>query len=134
MASLVGPDHHRHDWRSRSRKTRSSLLSRSTPGDGGLFASAAERTYLAIALSLGLFTGPVQSPSRTLLVRLAPPEKLTQFFGFYALTGKATAFAAPAAVAAATMISNSQRIGMSVILVFLIVGLWVLRKVPDLRS
>jgi UMF1 family MFS transporter len=105
-----------------------------TPGDGGLFASAAERTYLAIALSLGLFTGPVQSPSRTLLVRLAPPEKLTQFFGFYALTGKATAFAAPAAVAAATMISNSQRIGMSVILVFVIVGRWVLRKVPDLRS
>lgn len=104
------------------------------PGDGRLFGSAAEQTYLAIALCLGLFTGPVQSPSRTLLVRLSEPEKLTQFFGFYALTGKITAFAAPAAVALFTTISDSQRIGMSVILVFLILGLWLLRKVPDLRS
>ncbi|MEM9107896.1 MAG: MFS transporter, partial [Pseudomonadota bacterium] len=104
------------------------------PGNGQLFGSTAEQVYLAIALCLGLFTGPVQSPSRTLLVRLAEPAKLTQFFGFYALTGKITAFAAPAAVALFTTISDSQRIGMSVILVFLVTGLLILRRVPDLRE
>ncbi len=103
-------------------------------GADGLFASTAERVYMAIALVLGLFAGPVQSASRTLLVRLAPREKITQYFGFYALTGKITAFAAPAAVAALTSTFDSQRIGMAAILVFLIAGFWLLRQIPDLRD
>lgn len=103
-------------------------------GEGSLFGSVAEQVYLAVALVLGLFAGPVQSASRTLLVRLSPPEKMAQNFGFYALTGKITAFAAPAAVALVTTVSGSQRIGMSVILVFFAAGFWFLKSVPDLRD
>jgi Asp/Glu/hydantoin racemase len=44
------------------------------------------------------------------------------------------AIAGPAVLAAATAASGSQRVGMATILVFFIVGLWLLwREVPNLR-
>lgn len=95
-------------------------------GEAGLFASTAERAYIALALLLGLAAGPVQAASRTLLVRLAPKGDLTQFFGLYALSGKITTFAAPMAVAFVTAATMSQRAGISVVLVFLIAGLALL--------
>ena len=56
------------------------------------------------------------------MVRVAPRERMTQFFGLYALTGKVTSFFGPLAVAVLTSLSGSQRIGISVLLLFFIVG------------
>tara|TARA_B100000579_G_scaffold437460_1_gene466892 strand:- start:35 stop:1540 length:1506 start_codon:yes stop_codon:yes gene_type:complete len=44
---------------------------------------------------IGIMTGPSQSCSRSLMARLTPEEKTNEFFGFYAFTGKATAFLGP---------------------------------------
>ena len=44
---------------------------------------------------LGLMTGPSQSCSRSLMARLTPKDKINEFFGFYAFTGKATSFLGP---------------------------------------
>ena len=46
-------------------------------------------------LMLGVFFGPVQAASRTLMGRLAPEDKRTEMFGLFAFSGKATAFIGP---------------------------------------
>ena len=86
------------------------------------FSSLGEQVFLGFAILLGLVAAPVQAASRSLLARLAPEEKMTQFFGLFAFSGKVTAFLAPFAVAFLTQQTGSQRIGMSALLAFLIVG------------
>lgn len=92
----------------------------------GLFASAGEWTYLAFAVLIGLASGPIQASSRALLARISPPDETTEFFGFFAFSGKITAFAAPLAIGVLTAITGSQRIGIAASLAFLIGGLVLL--------
>jgi UMF1 family MFS transporter len=92
----------------------------------GPFASAGEQAYLAFAILIGLASGPIQASSRTLLARLCPPDKTTEFFGFYAFSGKITAFAAPLAIGVVTALTDSQRIGIAASLAFLLTGLILL--------
>jgi len=87
------------------------------------FSSPGERVFLAFAVVVGLVSAPVQSSSRSLLARLAPPEKITQYFGLFAFSGKVTAFLAPLMVALVTTVTQSQRLGMSAIVLFLIAGI-----------
>ena len=78
--------------------------------------------FIGLALGLGLFVGPVQAASRTLMARLAPPDMATEMFGLYALTGKSVAFLGPITFAVLTDVFDSQRAGMASIIVFLAVG------------
>jgi MFS transporter, UMF1 family len=98
------------------------------PEPGGL-ASFAEQAYLGFAILIGLAAGPLQAASRSFMARIAPPDKSAEFFGLYAFSGKITAFAAPLLVAGVTILSDSQRIGIASIGVFLVAGfiamLWV---------
>jgi UMF1 family MFS transporter len=86
------------------------------------FSSIGEQVFLAFAIIVGLVSAPVQASSRSLLARLAPPEKITQFFGLFAFSGKVTAFLAPFLVATVTAATGSQRLGMSAIALFLVTG------------
>ena len=54
----------------------------------------------------------MQAASHTLLVRLAPRDQMTQFFGLLALSGKVTSFLGPLLVGIVTSITLSQRAGM----------------------
>ncbi len=83
---------------------------------------------------IGAVAGPLQSASRTLLARVAPREKMTQFFGLYALTGKVTSFIGPMTVGLLTSVSGSQRIGISILVVFFAVGALVLTGVREARD
>jgi UMF1 family MFS transporter len=78
------------------------------------------------ACFVGVFVGPVQSASRALMARRAPPERQAEYFGLLALSGRATAFAGPAVVAAVTEATNSQRLGLATIIGFLLAGLVLL--------
>lgn len=100
-------------------------LSEVAPKEAGSapFSSSGERVFLAFAILVGLVAAPVQAASRALLARLAPPEKMTQYFGLFAFSGKVTAFLAPLLVAVVTQVSGSQRLGMASIAVFLVAGL-----------
>jgi UMF1 family MFS transporter len=93
------------------------------------FSSVGEQVYLAFAILIGLASGPIQAASRTLLARLSPPEKTTEFFGFFSFSGKITAFTAPLAIGAVTSATGSQRLGISTSVVFLIAGLLLLQRV-----
>lgn len=98
------------------------------PGDG-LYASWPERVYLGLGALIGLAAGPVQAASRTLLCRLSPPGRTTQFFGLFALTGKITSFMGPLLVGLTTDLTSSQRLGVLPLVGFFVVGALVLTRV-----
>lgn len=96
-----------------------------------VFSSTSELAFMAVACLFGLGIGPVIGSSRALLAHLAPNEKTTEFFGLYALSGKATAFAAPLTIALVTEMTGNRMLGLSVILVFLVAGFAVLLTVRE---
>ena len=71
---------------------------------------------------VGIFSGPNQAASRSLMGRFIPPDKENEFFGFFAFSGKATAFMGPFLLGTLTQFFNSQRVGVSAVLLFFIVG------------
>jgi UMF1 family MFS transporter len=93
------------------------------------FSSPGEKLYLVFAILIGVASGPIQSSSRTLLARMSPPGKVTEFFGFFSFSGKITAFAAPLTIGVVTHATGSQRIGIASSLSFLVAGLLLLLKV-----
>ena len=100
------------------------------PG-GGLFAAPAEKAYLALGFLIGMAAGPLQAASRTLLIRLAPKDRITQYFGLFALSGKVTSFMAPLVVSIVTAVTASQKAGMAALVVFFSAGLILLAQVKD---
>ena len=78
---------------------------------------------------IGAAGGTVQAASRTMMVFHTTPERATEAFGLYALSGKATSFIAPFAIAIASDLSGSQRIGVApligLFLIALILLIWV---------
>jgi UMF1 family MFS transporter len=103
------------------------------PADG-LFASTGERVYLALGGVIGALAGPLQASSRSLMVRIAPVGQVTEYFGLYALSGKVTSFVGPLTVGVVTAYSQSQRIGISMLVVFFVVGAVLLVGVKPARS
>jgi UMF1 family MFS transporter len=95
------------------------------------FSSIGEMVFLGFAIIVGIVSAPAQASSRSLLARLAPPEKITQFFGLFAFSGKVTAFFAPFVVASVTAATGSQRIGMSMIALFLLTGMAMMFAVRE---
>ena len=87
--------------------------------------------FWILGLGIGIFMGPTQAASRSMMARLAPDDRQTEMFGLFALSGKATAFLGPWLVALLTTGSGSQRIGMSVVLVFFAAGLAILIGVRE---
>lgn len=72
--------------------------------------------FTGLAVGLGIFVGPAQAASRSLMARLSPKGMETEMFGLYALTGKSVAFLGPVFYAAATDAFDSQRAGLVTIL------------------
>jgi UMF1 family MFS transporter len=54
-----------------------------------------------------------------------------EFFGFFAFSGKLTAFMGPLMLGVLTQISGSQRVGVSVVLVLFATGLVLLQFVHE---
>lgn len=75
---------------------------------------------------IGGMGGVLQSASRSLMVRHCDPAAPTESFGLYGLSGRATAFIAPALVGVATTISGSARLGVSPVVLLFAVGLVLL--------
>ena len=75
---------------------------------------------------IGAAGGALQSASRTMVVWQSNPERMTEAFGLYALSGKATTFLAPMLIAIASDLSGSQRIGIMPIAGLFLLGLVLL--------
>ena len=93
--------------------------------------------FIILGAVLEVFFGPVQAASRSMMARVTPPGRESEMFGLYALSGKATAFMGPWAVALVTAATGSQRWGMATVLPFLIIGglllLFTVRDMPSRR-
>ena len=100
----------------------------------GLFGSLQEQVFMGFALLLGFCMGPMQAASRTLIGRLAPEGMAGEFFGLFALSGRATAWMAPLAIGVITEATRSTRWGVACVLVFLVLGFGLLWRVREERA
>jgi UMF1 family MFS transporter len=95
-----------------------------------LAMAAGDKVWLWVAgIMIGIFAGPNQSASRSLLGRLVPKGMHNEFFGFFALSGKLTAFIGPFVLGLLTQMSGSQRVGVTIVVVLFVIGLVLLQGV-----
>lgn len=83
---------------------------------------------------IGIFMGPNQAASRSLMGRFIPAGHQSEFFGFYAFSGKATAIIGPVAFGQLTAAFDSQRAGVAFILALFLVGGLILWLTVDERE
>jgi MFS transporter, UMF1 family len=95
-------------------------------------AISPDKTWFWVSgILVGFFAGPNQSASRSLLGRLVPKDKENQFFGFFAFSGKLTAFMGPLFLGVLTQMFDSQRAGVAVVGLFFIIGGLLLARVNE---
>ncbi len=87
--------------------------------------------FYVVGLLAGAAMGSCQSTSRSLMSKLTPPEKKTEFFGFYSFFGKSSAVIGPLVFGLVSFLSGDQRLAIISIAFFFIVGLLILTKVKD---
>ncbi len=106
-----------------------------TPVWGGpVFQTLPELAYIGVGTTLAMSVTAAYASSRTMLARLAPRDMMSEFFGLYALSGKATAFLGPLTVGVATYVFSSQRIGLGSVLLLLGAGFVVMLFVREERA
>jgi UMF1 family MFS transporter len=88
-------------------------------------------TFWTAAIFVGLLVGPNQSASRSLLGRFVPDDKEAEFYGFFAFSGKATAFLGPMIYGALVNAAGTHRAGMVVTVVFFVIGGLLLLRVDE---
>lgn len=85
-----------------------------------------DKLFMFCGAIIGGAGGVLQAASRTMMVFQANKERMTEAFGLYALSGRATAFLAPGLVALVTDLTQSQRLGILPIIGLFMIGLVML--------
>jgi len=109
------------------------LFSISLPFYGDIIITGKIMFWIAGVL-IGTFSGPNQSASRSLMARFVPTDKTNEFFGFFAFSGKATAFLGPLLLGYLTQTFGSQRFGVAIVILFFISGSIILRNVDEYKG
>jgi len=104
-------------------------------------SSLPDIVFYAAGALIGSAGGAIQAASRTLLVDQVDRDKVTEAFGLYALSGKATTFIGPLSIAFATAFfaseafglsaQDAQRLGVTPIIVLFAIGLALLPLVKS---
>jgi len=87
--------------------------------------------FYIVGLIAGAAMGSSQSTSRSLMSKLTPADKKTEFFGFYSFFGKSSAVVGPLVFGLVSFISGDQRLAIFSIGFFFLAGLLILTKVDD---
>lgn len=106
-----------------------SLLGLIIPGTAAILVTS-KWQFWVLGLLMCVFVGPVQSSSRALMARLAPAHMRREMFGFYMLSGKATAFFGPLLYGWVAYMTGSLRWGMSTIILLFILGGLLMLSLP----
>ncbi|RIJ32031.1 MFS transporter [Henriciella algicola] len=113
--------------------TPNSILYGLVPGfeiwDGPIFNTLSDVVYLSTAVFIAVTATASISSSRSMLVHLAPSDRVGEFFGLYAIAGTVTVWLGPLLVELFTKWSGDQRVGMSAIGLLFVLGLMVLTTV-----
>jgi len=97
--------------------------------DGGTHSTLPDLVFYICGALIGAAGGALQAASRTLLTDQVPREKVTEAFGLYALSGKATTFIGPLTIAWATAFFGSNRLGVTPVIGLFVIGLVLLAYV-----
>jgi UMF1 family MFS transporter len=93
--------------------------------------------FLIAGALLGAGLGGVGVVDRLMLLRLTPPERVGEMFGLYGLVGKASAVVGPilygtiVALLLDTLDRGAYQVAIGSLFVLLLVGIWILRSVPE---
>jgi UMF1 family MFS transporter len=93
--------------------------------------SVSRMSFYIVGLLAGSVMGATQSTSRSLMSKLTPFSRKTEFFGFYSLFGKSSAILGPLVFGYVSFITGEQRFAILTICLFFIVGLSILSFVKD---
>ncbi|MEA2103043.1 MAG: MFS transporter [Candidatus Cloacimonadota bacterium] len=97
---------------------------------GAFFCTNVNQFY-GIGILAGIAMGASQSSSRAMVSLLTPTGKHAEFFGFYALSGKASAIIGPMMYGTIIALLRSQRLAILSIGIFFIFGLILLQTVNE---
>ena len=87
--------------------------------------------FWVAATGIGFMVGPNQAASRSLMARFIPPARRGQFFGFFALSGRATSFLGYLTAGEVIRLTGSHRLGMISLTLFFATGLILLLSVDE---
>ena len=121
------------DWLGSKKVILFSLIGLIIPGTLAIIVTE-KWQFWTLGLLMCVFVGPVQSSSRAFMARIAPPSMRRQMFGFYMLSGKATAFFGPLLYGWVAYLSGSLRWGMSTIILLFIAGGLIMLTLPRERT
>jgi len=91
-------------------------------------------SFYFVGLLAGSVMGATQSTSRSLMAKLTPFEKKTEFFGFFSFFNKSSAIVGPLAFGFVSYITGNQGFAILTLAIFFIIGLYILRFVKDVPA
>lgn len=94
-------------------------------------ATESVRGFWIAATLIGLMMGPNQSASRSLLARMVPDSKQTEFFGLFAFSGKLSSLFGPLVYGTVVAATGDHKLAISSIIAFFAAGLVVLLFVRE---
>ena len=93
------------------------------------FDTLADVVYFSFIFPVAIFVVAIITSARYMLVHIAPPGRIGEFFGLYAIAGTVTVWMGPGVVSLLTWLTGNQRIGMAGIGFMFIIGLAILWNV-----
>ncbi|MDX8352578.1 MFS transporter [Cognatiyoonia sp. IB215182] len=85
--------------------------------------------FYVCGMCIGGAGGAIYASSRSMMVRHTHPDRPAEAFGLFALSGKATAFLAPASITVFTLLTGSVQLGFLPVIFLFLLGLLLLRWV-----
>ena len=80
---------------------------------------------------IGICSGPNQAASRSLMGRMIPKNKENEFYGFFAFSGKATAFVGPLLFSSVVSLTGNLRYGLLMIAGLFCLGFILMNSVKN---
>jgi len=93
--------------------------------------TTSKTVFWIAGILIGICSGPNQASSRSLMARFIPKDKTNEFFGFFAFSGKATAFVGPMMLGILTEAFGSQRFGVAIVALLVFAGAFFLHRVDE---
>lgn len=93
--------------------------------------SVSKTCFYVVGLLAGSVMGATQSTSRSMMSHLTPPDRKTEFFGFYSLFGKSSAILGPLLFGYISFVTGEQKFAILSICLFFFVGLGILSFVKE---
>ena len=88
-----------------------------------------ELYFWICGILVGTFMGPNQAASRSLMGRMIPSTKENEFYGFFAFSGKATAFLGPLLFTLVIDLTGDMRWSMLMLALMFSIGMYLLNNV-----